>query len=304
MLLGDRASTGRSTRVRAALALRARQHGPAARPLAWPGAPAAVGGVGAVALVLAIVYPYPLATGSVIPDERPLQPSAHVRVPDYWRAMAETIDADDRDGKVLVLPLDDYYQMPTTWGFFGVDSIANLLIRHPVVQPKPDGYFGDVAGLQGQRRGRRDRPAGRRPRGRAPAAGLDRGLRGHRAPRPRARAARAHVRRRRGARRGDRPGPGPDPGGRRPSRALAGRRRVERLRPSVRPHAVGRPRAGGRGRSDRHDRHRRTRSSRWPPSSPAPTSPTVLDTAAGHRRHGRLAGSGGRLGCPRARPCG
>lgn len=120
------------------------------RPAAMPtgGIPAAASGVAAVSLLLALAYPYPLATGSVIPDERPMQPSAHVRVPDYWRAMAETIDADPRDGKVLVLPLDDYYQMPTTWGFFGVDSIANLLIGHPVVQPKPDGYFGEVPGFK------------------------------------------------------------------------------------------------------------------------------------------------------------
>jgi arabinofuranan 3-O-arabinosyltransferase len=102
---------------------------------------------GLTAVVLVLAYPIPLYTGTVIPDERPLQPSAHVRVPDFWWQMAETVDADPAPGKVLVLPLDDYYQMPTTWGFFGVDSIANLLIRHPVVAPKPDGYFGDVPGF-------------------------------------------------------------------------------------------------------------------------------------------------------------
>ena len=34
--------------------------------------------------------------------------------------------------------------MPTKWGFFGVDGIANLLIQRGVVQPKPDGSPGDV----------------------------------------------------------------------------------------------------------------------------------------------------------------
>lgn len=142
---------GAAQRTRAALTARAQrraEHPAIARQgRAWS-PPVAVASLGGAALVLSLAYPYPLATGSVIPDERPMQPSAHVRVPDYWRAIAQTIDADDRDGKVLVLPLDDYYQMPTTWGFFGVDSIANLLIRHPVVQPKPDGYFGDVAGFK------------------------------------------------------------------------------------------------------------------------------------------------------------
>jgi arabinofuranan 3-O-arabinosyltransferase len=100
-----------------------------------------------VALVIVVLQPYPLWTGSVIPDARPMQPSAHVRVPQFWREMATRINADPREGKVLVMPLDDYYQMPTTWGFAGVDSIPNLLIQHAVVQPKPDGYFGEVPGF-------------------------------------------------------------------------------------------------------------------------------------------------------------
>ncbi len=100
---------------------------------------------GAVCGVL--MFPFPLLTGAVMPDIRPAQPSAHVRVPAYWWQMADLVDSDPRPGKVLVLPLDDYYQMPTTWGFFGVDSIASLLLRHPVVQRHPDGYFGDVPGF-------------------------------------------------------------------------------------------------------------------------------------------------------------
>ncbi|AGL14297.1 hypothetical protein [Actinoplanes sp. N902-109] len=104
-------------------------------------------GGSALPLLLVLAYPYPLYTGGVMPDERPTQPSTHVRVPPEWWNLAAHIDADPRPGKVLVLPLDDYYQMPTTWGFFGVDSIANLLIQHPVIQPKPDGYFGDGAGF-------------------------------------------------------------------------------------------------------------------------------------------------------------
>ena len=113
----------------------------------WRGA-AMFAAVGAVVLTLA--YPYPLFTGAVIPDKRPLQPSAHVRVPAYWRTTTAAIDADPNPGKVLVLPLDDYYQMPTTWGFSGVDSIASLLSQHPVLQRHPDGYFGDAATVAAQ----------------------------------------------------------------------------------------------------------------------------------------------------------
>jgi arabinofuranan 3-O-arabinosyltransferase len=100
-----------------------------------------------VAFIVVVLQPYPLWTGGVIPDARPMQPSAHVRVPEFWRDMAAYINADERPGKVLIMPLDDYYQMPTTWGFAGVDSIPNLLIQRATVQPKPDGYFGEVPGF-------------------------------------------------------------------------------------------------------------------------------------------------------------
>ncbi|WP_244945091.1 hypothetical protein [Couchioplanes caeruleus] len=101
----------------------------------------------ATPVLLVLAYPYPIYTGEVMPDERPTQPSAHVRVLQDWWDVADKINADTRPGKVLVLPLDDYYQMPTTWGFFGADSIANLLIKHPIVAPKPGGYFGETPGF-------------------------------------------------------------------------------------------------------------------------------------------------------------
>ncbi|MFI5495096.1 hypothetical protein [Actinoplanes sp. NPDC051859] len=94
-----------------------------------------------------VAYPYPIYTGQVMPDERPTQPSAHVRVLQDWWDVADKINADPRPGKVLILPLDDYYQMPTTWGFFGADSVANLLLKRPVVAPKPGGYFGETPGF-------------------------------------------------------------------------------------------------------------------------------------------------------------
>ena len=125
-----------------------RDQGP--KPARWPrwlAPPATVSLVAtAVAAVCVVAWPYPVSTGTVIPDQRPMQPSAHVRVPQFWWDTAAVVNADPSQGKVLVLPLDDYYQMPTKWGFFGVDSIANLLLKKGAITPKPDGYFGDVPG--------------------------------------------------------------------------------------------------------------------------------------------------------------
>ena len=62
--------------------------------------------------------------------------------------MASYLNAPERtNGAVLVLPLDDFYQMPYQFGFYGSDSfITNLIDRH-VLLPVPQGYFKGTPGL-------------------------------------------------------------------------------------------------------------------------------------------------------------
>jgi arabinofuranan 3-O-arabinosyltransferase len=90
----------------------------------------------------AIVYAHPLLTGAVVPDERPLLPSAHVRVPAAWSEAADYVASASRQGKVVVLPRLDYYQAPTTWGYYGTSFIHQLFER-PVVEPLPGGYYSE-----------------------------------------------------------------------------------------------------------------------------------------------------------------
>ena len=89
-----------------------------------------------------LVYAHPLLTGAVVPDERPLLPSAHVRVPQAWDDVEAYLDAAPGQGKVVVLPLLDYYQAPTTWGYYGASFLHHFLER-PVVEPLPGGYYSD-----------------------------------------------------------------------------------------------------------------------------------------------------------------
>ena len=77
----------------------------------------------AVLAIGAVGFSYPMWTGQVVPDQRPILPSAHVQVPAGWLRLADTLNASTAQGKALVLPLDDFYQMPTTWGYYGVDNV-------------------------------------------------------------------------------------------------------------------------------------------------------------------------------------
>jgi arabinofuranan 3-O-arabinosyltransferase len=90
----------------------------------------------------AAAYAHPLFTGAVIPTERPLLPSARVTVPPGWQAAAAYVESRPANGKVVVLPRLDYYQTPTTWGYYGA-SFLHQLIDRPVIEPLPEAYYRD-----------------------------------------------------------------------------------------------------------------------------------------------------------------
>src|SRR5947199_4458554 len=103
-------------------------------------------------IVAAVVaYGHPLLTGRMIANKRPLLPPAHVRLPWAWRQAAAYVDARPEQGKAVVLPELDYYQAPTTWGYYGA-SFFHQVFRRPVIEPLAAGYYSDpvVAGLVGE----------------------------------------------------------------------------------------------------------------------------------------------------------
>src|SRR5207302_944668 len=101
--------------------------------------PAFAAGVGAAGLVL--VSAFPLITGAVVPDRRPLLPPAHVVLPPYWQEMTAYINALGERGSLLVLPPDDFYQMPYRWGYYGNDGFIANMISRPVILPNEQGYL-------------------------------------------------------------------------------------------------------------------------------------------------------------------
>ena len=83
---------------------------------------------------------YPLWTGAEISGPHDGFPNAHVRFPEYWNTTAAYLNSSHAPGgSLMVLPADDFYQMPYTW-YYGTDGfIPNLLVRNVVV-PSAQGY--------------------------------------------------------------------------------------------------------------------------------------------------------------------
>jgi arabinofuranan 3-O-arabinosyltransferase len=89
------------------------------------------------------VLAWPMLSGQVTRD---LQPGRHeqVQLPAGWSELAADVNGSTVAGKVLVLPLIDFYQIPTTWGFYGTDTLLRGLIERPVVLRNPQGYLTDL----------------------------------------------------------------------------------------------------------------------------------------------------------------
>jgi len=64
--------------------------------------------------------------------------SSYVKIPDYWYQATDWINSQPGDGKVLLTPLDDFYQMPYNWtngldGYYGTDQLIDGLINKPII---------------------------------------------------------------------------------------------------------------------------------------------------------------------------
>ncbi len=80
-----------------------------------------------------VLSAFPLITGPIETTTKDLPFSSYVKVPDYWYQAANWINNQSGEWKVLITPLNDYYQMPYTWGFYGTDQLIDRLIEKPLV---------------------------------------------------------------------------------------------------------------------------------------------------------------------------
>ena len=63
--------------------------------------------------------------------------SSYVKIPDYWYQATDWINSRPGDGKVLLTPIDDFYEMPYNWtksdGYYGTDQLIDSLIDKPII---------------------------------------------------------------------------------------------------------------------------------------------------------------------------
>lgn len=63
-----------------------------------------------------------------------------VSVPPYWYDAANFLNAQGGNARILVLPNDDFYQMPYSWGYYGIDRVAQTLVKADVLTLSPRNF--------------------------------------------------------------------------------------------------------------------------------------------------------------------
>jgi hypothetical protein len=113
--------------------------------------------IASLALATTVLVGFPLYSGALVPDTGSPLPiwanharPQHIQMPAYWAEMAQVTDALPIQGAVLVMPPDDFYEMPYTW-YYGSDAfIADSFKRRVLVPSYPPSELLSAVNLAGQ----------------------------------------------------------------------------------------------------------------------------------------------------------
>ena len=91
-------------------------------------------GASVALIVLLLTNGLPLLTGDFIPKTW-LNGDAQSEVmpPRYWSEATRYLDSQPDESRVLLLPNNDFYQMPYDWGYYGADGVAALITRPQLI---------------------------------------------------------------------------------------------------------------------------------------------------------------------------
>jgi hypothetical protein len=100
--------------------------------------------ISAFLVIVLLVSVSPILLNSMETKSAELPFSSQVKIPDYWYQATDWINTQPGDWKVLLTPLDDFYQMPYAWGYYGTDQLLERLFEKPIVSTADlNGYVSN-----------------------------------------------------------------------------------------------------------------------------------------------------------------
>lgn len=86
-------------------------------------------------ILIFLVSAFPLFTNPIETKTEHIPYSTYVKLPQYWYEASEWLSNNSGDYRILITPLDDYYQIPYVWGYYGADTFLERLMQKPIVNP-------------------------------------------------------------------------------------------------------------------------------------------------------------------------
>ena len=96
-----------------------------------------------IIFILIVVYSWPFFTGSAIPGDRGNFPGLAIEIPQYWNSASGYINLLPKDGRVLLLPENPFYQMHYFWwgdGYYGTDPTPYFIFKS-IINSEPGGGY-------------------------------------------------------------------------------------------------------------------------------------------------------------------
>jgi hypothetical protein len=86
-------------------------------------------------ILILIVSAFPIITNPVETKTEEIPFSSYIQIPQYWYEANNWLNNKAGDYRILITPLDDYYQVPYSWGYYGADSFLERLVQDPIISP-------------------------------------------------------------------------------------------------------------------------------------------------------------------------
>jgi hypothetical protein len=86
-------------------------------------------------ILIFVISTFPIVTNPIETKTEDIPYSSYIQIPQYWYKTNEWLNNQTGDFEILITPLDDYYQVPYSWGYYGSDSFLERFIQKPIISP-------------------------------------------------------------------------------------------------------------------------------------------------------------------------
>ena len=100
-----------------------------------------------------IICAFPLIVNPIETKTEQVPFSSYVKIPQYYYDASEWLDEKQDNYNLLVTPLDKYYQVAYSWGYYGSDSFLERVFNKPLISPCYDYSYklnSDIVELMDQ----------------------------------------------------------------------------------------------------------------------------------------------------------